>query len=68
MAATSKELNVDDHTAHVIKVSSNIDNERIKFIFSRLIQHAHDFIRETEIQRDEWEASWDFLTKVRFLM
>jgi hypothetical protein len=58
------DLDVDDLTAHVIKVSSNIDNERVKFIFSRLIRHSHDFIRETAIQRHEWEAAWEFLTQV----
>ncbi|KIY02058.1 uncharacterized protein Z520_02196 [Fonsecaea multimorphosa CBS 102226] len=61
-------LDVDDLTAHVIKVSSNIDNERVKFIFSRLIQHSHDFIRETDIQRHEWEAAWEFLTKAGLTM
>ncbi|KAH0847701.1 hypothetical protein AYO21_07690 [Fonsecaea monophora] len=63
-AASLESLDVDDLTSHVIKVSSNIDNERVKFIFSRLIRHSHDFIRETEIQRHEWEAAWEFLTKV----
>ncbi|OQV02185.1 hypothetical protein CLAIMM_07423 [Cladophialophora immunda] len=62
-SASFENLDVDDLTAHVIKVSSNIDNQRVKFIFSRLIQHSHDFIRETDIQRHEWEAAWEFLTK-----
>ncbi|KAL2218470.1 Intradiol ring-cleavage dioxygenase [Thermoascus aurantiacus ATCC 26904] len=59
-----EDLTADNLTQHVIKISANISNERVKFIFSKLIQHAHDFIRETELQRDEWEAAWKFLTDV----
>ncbi|KAL2014387.1 hypothetical protein VTN00DRAFT_1912 [Thermoascus crustaceus] len=62
--AKLEDLTADNLTQHVINISSNINNERVKFIFSKLIQHAHDFIRETDIQRDEWEASWQFLTEV----
>lgn len=59
-----KDISPENLTQHVIKISSNVSNERIKFLFSRLIQHAHDFIREVELQRDEWEAAWQFLTDV----
>ncbi|KAJ9271483.1 hypothetical protein DTO212C5_2275 [Paecilomyces variotii] len=62
--AKLEDLTADNLTQHVIKISSNISNERIKFIFSKLIQHAHDFAREVDLQRDEWEASWQFLTEV----
>ncbi|KAL1968206.1 hypothetical protein VTN77DRAFT_2041 [Rasamsonia byssochlamydoides] len=59
-----EDLTAENLTAHVINISSNISNERVKFIFSKLIQHAHDFIREVDLQRDEWEAAWQFLTDV----
>lgn len=62
--AKLEDLTADNLTQHVIKISSNIDNERVKYIFSKLIQHAHDFVREVDLQRDEWEASWQFLTEV----
>lgn len=61
-----KDISAENLTQHVIKISTNVDNERIKFLFSRLIQHAHDFVREVELQRDEWEAAWQFLTDVCF--
>jgi hypothetical protein len=59
-----EDLSAENLTQHVINISSNISNERVKFIFSKLIQHAHDFVREVDLQRDEWEASWQFLTDV----
>lgn len=60
-----EDLTAENLTSHVINISSKISNERIKFIFSKLIQHAHDFVREVDLQRDEWEAAWQFLTDVR---
>ena len=59
-----EDLTVENLTPHVIKTSSNIDDERIRFIFSKLIHHSHDFVRETELKTAEWEAAWQYLTAV----
>ena len=62
--ASSDDLTIDNLTPHVIKLSSNIEDERLKFVFAKLIQHSHDFVRETKITTPEWEAAWQYLTRV----
>lgn len=62
--SNTEDLTIENLTAHVVKVSSNISNERVKFIWSKLIQHSHDFVRETELTTAEWEAAWQYLTAV----
>lgn len=59
-----EDITAENLTDHVIKISSNISNERVKYIFSKLIKHAHDFVREVDLQTDEWEATWQFLAAV----
>jgi hypothetical protein len=29
-----------------------------------LVHQLHDFVRDVQLQTDEWEAAWQFLTKV----
>jgi Catechol dioxygenase N terminus len=60
----NEDLTIENLTPHVVRVSSNINNERIKLMFSKLIQHSHDFVRETELTTAEWEAAWLYLTQV----
>ena len=59
------DLTIEKLTPHVINMSSNIDDERLKFVFSKLIQYSHDFVRETKLTTAEWEAAWQYLTEVR---
>lgn len=59
-----EDLSAENLTDHVIKISSNISNERVKYIFSKLIKHAHDFVREVDLQKDEWETTVNFLAAV----
>ena len=58
------DLTIDNLTSHVIKLSSNIENERLKFVFAKLIQYSHDFVRDTKLTTAEWEAAWQYLTAV----
>ncbi|KAK0203165.1 intradiol ring-cleavage dioxygenase [Desarmillaria ectypa] len=37
-------------------------DERLKFIFKNLIDHLHDFVRETSITTNEWMIAIEFLT------
>lgn len=63
-APRNEDLTVENLTPHVLKISTNVKNERIRLIFSKLIQHSHDFVRETGLTTAEWEAAWQYLTKV----
>ena len=63
----TKDLTVDNLTPHTIKINTNIDDERVKFLFTKLIQHAHDFVREVSLKTNEWEAAWQYLTDVILL-
>lgn len=70
MAASNSspdDLTVNNLTPHVIKLSSNIENERLKFVFAKLIQYSHDFVRDTKLTTAEWEAAWQYLTEARLI-
>jgi len=66
---TSKLPSVIDVTAASItdcvhQINSSCPDERTKFIFKSLVQHAHDFVRETSITTEEWMTAINFLTEV----
>ncbi|KAK0207642.1 intradiol ring-cleavage dioxygenase [Armillaria fumosa] len=44
---------------------SNCPNERMKFLFTHLIDHIHNYVRETSLTYEEWKASVDFLDRFR---
>jgi len=58
------DLTIENLTPHVIKLGSNINDERLKFVFAKLIQYSHDFIRDTKLTTTEWESAWQYLTEV----
>jgi len=61
-----KDLTIENITANVIAVNSNIkDNPRLQYIITKLIQVSHDYIRDVDLKFDEWTTAWQFLTKVR---
>lgn len=45
-------------------VNSKTPNPRLKFILSKLVDHLHDFARETRLTTEEWDVGIDFLTRV----
>lgn len=45
-------------------VNSNTPNPRLKFLLESLVDHLHDFARETRLSTEEWESAIDFLTRV----
>ncbi|TFK25328.1 intradiol ring-cleavage dioxygenase [Coprinopsis marcescibilis] len=55
--------NADTITENVHVRNSRCPDERMKFIFKGLINHLHDFVRETSITTDEWMAAIEFLTQ-----
>lgn len=51
-------------TETTILVNSGNPDRRFKFILERLVQHLHDFARETRLTTEEWEIGIEFLTAV----
>ncbi|EXJ72399.1 uncharacterized protein A1O5_04903 [Cladophialophora psammophila CBS 110553] len=62
--ASPDDLTIENLTPHVIKLGSNITDERLKFVFAKLIQYSHDFVQDTKLTTAEWEAAWQYLTEV----
>jgi hydroxyquinol 1,2-dioxygenase len=50
-------------TEAVIRSFDRGANERFKFLISRLVNHLHEFARETALTHDEWRAGLEFLTR-----
>ncbi|KAG2732199.1 hypothetical protein G9P44_004616 [Scheffersomyces stipitis] len=50
-------------TQNTIAINSQHNNARFKFILNSLVQHLHDFARETRLTTKEWEAGIEFLTQ-----
>jgi protocatechuate 3,4-dioxygenase beta subunit len=57
-----KDLTADNITENVIRINSQCDDARLKYILERLITHLHDFARETRLSSQEWQAGIGFLT------
>ena len=58
------DLTIENITENVMKINSMCDNPRLRYLILKLIQTAHDYVREVGLQFDEWEQAWQFLTKV----
>ena len=59
-----KNLTIDNITENVKAINSNCPDPRLKYILDRLVQHVHDFARETRLSHDEWMKGIHFLTAV----
>ena len=59
-----KDLNIDTITQNVKLINSNCANPRLKYILERLVQHLHDFARETRLDHSEWMAGLEYLTSI----
>jgi hypothetical protein len=59
-----KDLTIDNITDNVKLINSQCDNPRLKYILERIVQHLHDFARETRLSHDEWMTGLLFLTAV----
>ncbi|THU91963.1 intradiol ring-cleavage dioxygenase [Dendrothele bispora CBS 962.96] len=57
------DLSAASITENVHAINSNCPDERTKFIFKHLIQHIHDFVRETSLTTEEWMTAIHFLTQ-----
>lgn len=59
-----KNLTVDNITENVHRINSLCEDERMKYVLERLVEHLHDFARETRLSTKEWMAGILFLTEV----
>ncbi|KAJ3563675.1 hypothetical protein NP233_g8787 [Leucocoprinus birnbaumii] len=51
-------------TENVQRINESCPDERTRLVFKSLIQHLHDFVRETSLTTEEWMTAINFLTAV----
>ena len=59
-----KDLTIDNITENVKIINSQGPDPRLKYVLERLVQHLHDFARETRLSHEEWMTGLLFLTSV----
>jgi len=57
------DMNAESITANVHALNANCPDERMKFVFKSLVNHLHDFVRETSLTTEEWMTAINFLTE-----
>lgn len=62
------DLTVENITENVTAINSLCDNPRMKYLITKLIKASHDYVREVNLQFDEWEQAWQFLTRVSYTL
>ena len=59
------DLTEENLTENVIRVNSQgKNNPRLNYVLSKLVKVLHEFVKDVDLQMDEWEATCEFLTKV----
>jgi len=51
-------------TQSVNEINAGCSNDRQKYLIQHLVTHLHDFVRETNVTKDEWMTTIQFLTRV----
>jgi len=51
-------------TANMFKLNTLATTPRLKFIMDKLVQHTHQFVKDTNLTTEEWMTAIQFLTKV----
>lgn len=59
-----QDLTVDNITPNTVALNSQTPDPRLKYVMERLVNHLHDFVRETRLSTKEWKAGLDFLVQV----
>ena len=58
------DLTEDNLTENVIRINSQgKENPRLNYVLSKLVKVLHDFVKDVDLQTEEWELAWQFLTK-----
>lgn len=58
------DMSTETITENTVAINSQHKDLRLVFILERLVQHIHDFARETRLTVDEWGTGIEFLTEV----
>lgn len=59
-----KDLTIENITDNVHAINSKCEDPRTRFLFERLVNHLHNFARETRLSTTEWETAIQFLVDV----
>lgn len=57
------DLTIDNITRNTKLANSQTPNPRLKFLMEKLIDHIHDYARETQLTTEEWMVGLQFLTQ-----
>ncbi|TQW01063.1 catechol dioxygenase [Cordyceps javanica] len=57
------DLTIDNITPNTIRINSQCEDTRLRYLMERLVTHLHDFARETRLSTAEWAAAVEFLTR-----
>jgi Catechol dioxygenase N terminus len=58
------DLTESNLTENVIRINSQgKQNPRLNYVLSKLVRVLHDFVKDVDLQTDEWEQAWQFLTE-----
>lgn len=58
------DLTMDNITENVMQINSMCDNPRLRYLITELVKASHDYVRDVNLQFDEWEQAWQYLTRV----
>ncbi|KAJ5998563.1 hypothetical protein N7451_006373 [Penicillium sp. IBT 35674x] len=58
------DLTIENITENVMQINSLCDNPRMRYLITKLVKASHDYVRDVNLQFDEWEQAWQFLTRV----
>jgi hypothetical protein len=58
------DLTIENITENVMQINSMCDNPRMMYLITKLVKASHDYVRDVNLQFDEWEQAWQFLTRV----
>lgn len=54
-------VNTDTITQSFMDYMGDDTDERLRFVLQSLVQHLHDFVRETELTHDEWRKGLELM-------
>ncbi|KOS21858.1 Hydroxyquinol 1 [Escovopsis weberi] len=57
------ELTMENFTSNTIRMNTQGESRRARFLMERLITHVHDFIRETRLSTGEWRVILGFMSR-----
>ncbi|OJJ48542.1 hypothetical protein ASPZODRAFT_14672 [Penicilliopsis zonata CBS 506.65] len=58
------DLTTENITENVVKINSLCKDPRLRYLITKLVKALHDYARDVNLQFDEWEKAWQFLTEV----